>query len=217
MKRAKAKKGSEGKKTGDAQRPLVLVLLFLTVALFAVGGVVQGPKIARIVWSELGVRHVEHHTEVFKKVGAETGIDPALLAGICYVESRGKVDAVSNKGAMGLFQLMPSAAADAARRLKLNPPTRAELLSNPELNTRLAGSHLQWLHRLEGPSWERVLVAYNAGRGRLKQWLDAAGGWDAWRAARLGRSETLHYAQSCLAFAQRFRERDSFAPQTAKR
>ena len=80
MKRAKAKKGSEGKKTGDAQRPLVLVLLFLTVALFAVGGVVQGPKIARIVWSELGVRHVEHHTEVFKKVGAETGIDPALLA-----------------------------------------------------------------------------------------------------------------------------------------
>jgi soluble lytic murein transglycosylase-like protein len=85
------------------------------------------------------------------------------------------------------------------------------------LNTRLAVSHLQWLHRLEGPNWERVLVAYNAGRGRLKQWLDDAGGWDAWRAARLGRSETLHYAQSCLAFAQRFRERDSFAPQTAKR
>ena len=31
MKRAKAKKGSEGKKTGDAQRPLVLVLLLAVV------------------------------------------------------------------------------------------------------------------------------------------------------------------------------------------
>ena len=117
------------KQEGDRQHKLVLVLLFVVVALFAVGGVVQGPKIARIVWSEIGVRQVEEHAAVFRQVGAEAGIDPALLAGICYVESRGKVDAVSNKGAMGLFQLMPSAAADAARRLKTNPPTREELLS----------------------------------------------------------------------------------------
>lgn len=200
------------KQEGDRQHKLVLVLLFVVVALFAVGGVVQGPKIARIVWSELGVRQVEEHAAVFRQVGAEAGIDPALLAGICYVESRGKVDAVSNKGALGLFQLMPSAAADAARRLKTNPPTREELLSQPALNARLAASHLAWLQRNEGPDWERVLVAYNAGRGRLKQWLDEAGGWERWKAQRQGRSETLHYAQSCLAFAARFRARESFAP-----
>lgn len=209
---SRRRKKAEG---GDAQHKLVLALLFVVVALFAVGGVVQGPKIARIVYSEIGVRQVEAHAEVFKQVGAEAGIDPALLAGICYVESRGKVDAVSNKGAMGLFQLMPSAAADAARRLKLNPPTREELLSQPLLNTRLAASHLAWLQRHEGPGWERVLVAYNAGRGRLKQLLDEAGGWERWKAQRQGKSETLHYAQSCLAFAERFRARDSFAPRVA--
>jgi soluble lytic murein transglycosylase-like protein len=210
-----AKKSRKARRRVDVERPLVLVLLFAVVVLFAVGGVVQGPKIARIVHSEIGMRGVEAHAPAIVKVASAAGLDPALMAGICYVESRGKLDALSSKGAMGLFQLMPSAASDAAQRLKLNPPTKAELLSNAELNARLAASHLVWLHKLEGPEWERTLVAYNAGRGKLKQWLDAAGGWERWRATRAGRSETLHYAQTCLAYAERFRARESFAPASA--
>jgi len=56
---------------------------------------------------------------------------------------------------------------------------------------------------------ERVLVAYNAGRGKLAKWLKEAGGWDKWRARHLERDDTgsLVYAQEVLQFAQRFRER----------
>jgi soluble lytic murein transglycosylase-like protein len=141
-------------------------------------------------------------------------VDPCLLAGLMYVESRGRVDAVSPAGALGLFQLMPAAAADAAGRLHVPPPTREQLLGDPLLNARLAASHLAWLYRNEGPDLERVLVAYNAGRGKLRQWLRDAGTWSAWRAkqVREGDSETLLYAQQVLEFAQRFRERGVVVP-----
>src|SRR5439155_5862623 len=37
-------------------------------------------------------------------------IDPLLLAAIVHTESTGRVDAVSNKGALGLMQVMPETA-----------------------------------------------------------------------------------------------------------
>ncbi len=191
-----------------------LSLLLLAAVLFlAFEGVVHGPKVARQVWGEVGVRRVEEHAAIVREAAQESGVDPCLLAGIMYVESRGRVDAVSSADALGLFQLKVAAAGDSAKRLRLPPPTREELLSDPLLNTRLAASHVAWLYRHEGPDLERVLVAYNAGRGRLKEWVRDAGGWTAWRDQRMrdGRSETLQYARDVLDFAARFRERGTVA------
>ncbi len=192
-----------------AERAWVLILLVGAVVLLCVEGVVEGPRVARQVWSLVGVHRVESHAGIVRQAAAESRVDPCLLAGIMYVESRGKVDAVSSADALGLFQLRMAAASDSARRLKLPEPTREQLLSDPLLNARLAASHVQWLYRHEGPNLERVLVAYNAGRGKLKQWLTDAGGWGAWRArhADKGTSETLEYARQVLEFADRFRER----------
>ena len=62
-----AKKSRKARRRVDVERPLVLVLLFVVVVLFAVGGVVQGPKIARIVHSEIGMRGVEAHAPAIAK------------------------------------------------------------------------------------------------------------------------------------------------------
>lgn len=211
------KRGKKASSTGGERR-LALFLLLLSTALFLFTGVVEGPKVARQVWGAVGVKRVESHAGIVCAAAAESGLDPSLLAGLMYVESRGNVAAVSQKGALGLFQLMPSAAADSAKRMNLAVPTREQLLSDPLLNARLAASHLSWLYRLEGPDMERVLVAYNAGRGTLAKMIKSEGGWSRWRQNHAAKhdSETLTYAQEVLDFADRFRRRGIVVAGAAK-
>ena len=175
-------------------------------------------EVARDLWSVVGVRRVEGHAAEIRAAAAESGVDPCLLAAVMYAESRGQVDAVSPRGALGAFQLMPSAAGDAARKLGLAEPTREALLSDALLGARLSASHLAWLIRHEGPDPERVLVAYNAGRTKLKRWIEAEGGsYESWRRSRVeeGGSGTLAYARGVLAMRDRFRERGEIAPALA--
>jgi soluble lytic murein transglycosylase-like protein len=173
--------------------------------------------VARDIWSLVGVRRVEGHAAEIRAAAAESGVDPCLLAAVMYAESRGQIDAVSSSGALGPFQLMPSAAGDAARKLGLPEPTKEDLLSDALLGARLSASHIAWLIRHEGPDAERVLVAYNAGRTKLKRWIDAEGGYEAWRRSRLeqGGSGTLAYARTVLEMRDRFRQRGEIAPPLA--
>lgn len=173
--------------------------------------------VARDLWSLVSVRRVESHAAEIRVAAAESGVDPCLLAAVMYAESRGQVDAVSSRGALGPFQLMPSAAGDAAAKLGLSVPTREDLLSDALLGARLAASHLAWLIRHEGPDAERVLVAYNAGRTKLRRWVEAEGSYESWRRARLdaGGSGTLAYARGVLEMRDRFRERGEIAPPVA--
>lgn len=177
-------------------------------------GITEGPRFARQVWSLIGVHRVEGYAETLRAAGAESGVDPCLLAGVMYVESRGQVDAVSAKDARGLFQLLPAAAGDAAKRLGLPAPGAEELVRDALLNTRLGASHLAWLIRQDGPDLERVLVGYNAGRSKLARWEKEAGGWEAWRAQQLVRDTTgaMTYARDVLDFTRRFRERENIVP-----
>ena len=174
----------------------------------------KAPEVARTVWSYVAVRRVEGHAAELRAAAAESGLDPCLLAAVMYAESSGRVDAVSSRGALGAFQLMPSAAGDAAKRLGLPEPTRDELLSNAELSARLCGAHLAWLLRLDGPDLERVLVAYNAGHAKLRRWIEDEGSYEAWRASRVraGGTGTLAYALNVLRMRDRFRERGEITP-----
>ncbi len=177
-------------------------------------GIAEGPRFARQVWSLIGVRRVERFAETLRAAGAESGVDPCLLAGVMYVESRGQADALSSKDACGLFQLLPAAAGDSAKRLGLPTPSSEDLLRDAVLNTRLGASHLAWLIRTDGPELERVLVGYNAGRAKLARWEKDAGGWQAWRAQQQLRdtSGALTYARDVLEFTQKFRERGNIVP-----
>ncbi len=214
--RVQRKRRSSRRRTRTSRAPGASVLggrFLALVALCTLGlawlGVSQGPKLARQVWSLIGVRRVESHASVLRLAAAESGVDACLLAGVMYVESRGQVDAVSSKGARGLFQLLQPAAKDAARRLGLPEPSPELLTSDAALNTRLGAAYLDWLIGLEGPDLERVLVCYNAGRSKLARWEKELGGWENWRAAQRVRdsSGAYTYARDVLDFAQRFRER----------
>jgi soluble lytic murein transglycosylase-like protein len=165
----------------------------------------------RHVVDELGLRLVEGHADALHAAARESGVSATLLAAIVYAESRGRGGQTSRTGALGLGQLAPAAASDAAKRLGLPPPGPEAVRDDDTLNLRLSAAHLAWLlANSQGWSLEQVLVSYNAGRTRLFQWIERAGSFEAWvaeeerRAAR-GQSTTgsLAYARQIVAIRER--------------
>jgi membrane-bound lytic murein transglycosylase MltF len=94
---------------------------------------------------------------VLKKAD-EKGL-PASVATIPMVESNYHDDAISNKGAVGSWQLMPKT----AQELGLKPEERKQFT----LATDAALNMLNDLHQQFG-SWELAFAAYNAGPARVQ-------------------------------------------------
>jgi len=87
------------------------------------------------------------------------GIDPALIRGVMRQESAFRPCAVSEKGAMGLMQLMPGTAAD----LGVADPF------NPQENLGAGAHFLKQLLLMYGGNVSLALGAYNAGSSRVNQ------------------------------------------------
>ena len=167
-----------------------------------------------------GLENVERHAVLLRTAATEHGLSPHLLGGIMFAESRGRSGQVSSAGALGLMQLVPGAARDAARRIELELPQDDEtlrdlLLHDDQLNVRLGAVHLKWLldHRGE---WdlEAVLVSYNAGRAKLFRWIERHGTYADWvqseeRARARGDKTTgsLAYARQVLRARDELRDR----------
>lgn len=120
----------------------------------------------------------------FDRVSAETGLDRYLLAGLVYCESRGKPDARSRVGALGLCQLALVTAREQAERMGLPAPDEHALLENPELNLRLGASYLARMAERFDDDVAQALMAYNTGPSRFAKWLKEAGGFGPWIAER---------------------------------
>lgn len=94
-------------------------------------------------------------------IGRQYRIDPHLLASMVTAESAGNPRAVSNKGALGLMQVMPGT----ARSLGVRDP-RA-LLTDRGLALSTGAAYLKKLQRQFGNNVPLVVAAYNAGPGAV--------------------------------------------------
>jgi soluble lytic murein transglycosylase len=190
----------------------VLVALALAVWLFSRRSAVEDAVRTAVVHSHLP--DVERHAAWIVEAANESRVDPNLLAAIMLSESGGRVGAVSKAGALGLFQLMLPTARERAQRMRLPEPGRDDLLEDGRLNTRLAAHYVKWLERRYDGHLERMLIAYNAGPGRLERWIDEAGGWSAWREEReaAGNSSVLRYAAKVAHYRDVFAQRGRIAP-----
>ena len=103
----------------------------------------------------------------------EFDLDPYLVCGVIFTESGFRPQAKSSVGALGLMQLMPATGLEEAALLEIEGVTE-ESLTEPALNIRLGCNYLRKL--LDEFSTESVaLAAYNAGPGRVRQWLKQYG------------------------------------------
>ena len=96
--------------------------------------------------------------------------EKALLFAIVRQESAFEPDAVSPAGARGLMQLMPATASFMAGKLQL-PFSIPRLTMDGQYNITLGRGYLQHLIDDFGGSYALAIAAYNAGPGRVRQWL----------------------------------------------
>jgi len=128
-------------------------------------------------------------------------VDPALVAIVTWVESRGDVDAKSPMGARGLMQLMPRTAQIIADERGL-ADHREELLDDPRYNLDFGAYHLAELiddyggeGELDAHTVALAAAAYNGGRKSA----------DAWLQGKPLREETARYSELVVAL---WNERD---------
>jgi soluble lytic murein transglycosylase-like protein len=114
------------------------------------------------------------------------GVDPSIVEAVMYVESRFRPDARSEKGALGLMQLMPQTAAQYGVQ-------RAELL-DPAVNIDCGTRYLGELSATFAGRLDLLLAAYNAGPGAVMK--------HGWRVPPF--AETRDYVERVL---QRMRTR----------
>ncbi len=97
-------------------------------------------------------------------------VDPAIVLGLIRQESSFDTDAVSPAGARGLMQLMPATAASVARQIGTTISPVA-LTFEPAQNMRLGTAYVRELLEHFDNALPLALAAYNAGPGRVAQWL----------------------------------------------
>jgi soluble lytic murein transglycosylase len=97
-------------------------------------------------------------------------IERPLVFAISRQESAFNHRAVSHAGAMGLMQLLPSTAKQVARNLHMRFE-KTKLTEDPKYNATLGSAFLGDLVASQRGSYVLSIAAYNAGPGRIRQWL----------------------------------------------
>jgi soluble lytic murein transglycosylase len=145
--------------------PSRLVLgVALIAALLATFGTIHFTQPA---WYER-LWHPLHYEEIVLGHARNYHLDPALLAAVIYQESKFDADARSDRGAIGLMQLLPGTAKGIATRTG-GTRFRVSDLYDPEINVRYGAWYLR--HLLGKYGSERLaLAAYNAGQANVDGW-----------------------------------------------
>ena len=103
-----------------------------------------------------------------------SGPEHPLLLAIMRQESAFATQATSPAGARGLMQLMPATAKRIASKLQV-PFSLARLTRDGIYNVILGRSYVERLLDDFGGSYPLTIAAYNAGPGRVRQWLHQFG------------------------------------------
>ena len=95
-------------------------------------------------------------------------VDANLILAVIKAESNYNENALSNKGAIGLMQIMPSTGEYIS--LKLNENFNENMLFSTETNIKYGTYYLSYLIN-KFNSIDLVIAAYNAGEGNVLYWL----------------------------------------------
>ena len=159
-------------------------------------------------WADKAVQEVElplRHDDIIRQQAREKGLDAALIAGVIYIESH-FVDQTSRAGAKGLMQLMPSTADYIAQKSGGTAFVQGDL-ATPQVNISYGSWYLRYLLEKYDGSEPLALAAYNAGEGKVDEWVAVAGArGEQFRVARhIPFPETREYVMRVLDARARYR------------
>ncbi len=115
------------------------------------------------------------YAETINDAAERYGVSPYLIAAVIKCESSWNEDAVSDAGAVGLMQLMPSTAQTLADQGIVNSSVYdPDNLTDAETNIEYGTAYLSYLQRQLSDT-DEVIAAYNAGIGNVQSWLESGG------------------------------------------
>ena len=152
-------------------------------------------------WDDLDVRFPMAHRDVLVREARNRDIHSSWVFAITRQESAFMPDAKSGVGAMGLMQLMPATAKETARRFGI-PLSSPKLAYRPEINIQLGAAYLSQIYGQFNGNRVLASAAYNAGPGRVRQWLRGADhlSYDVW-IENIPFDETRQYVQNVLSYS----------------
>lgn len=118
----------------------------------------------------------------------EFGVSEELIASIINAESHFNERAISNKGAVGLMQIMPATAEWVLNKMAGQNVVKVEKLSqnelfdyeksngkllDPSLNIKIGTYYISYLIK-KFKNIDTALCAYNAGEGKVGEWLNSS-------------------------------------------
>ena len=144
------------------------------------------------------------HEDIIRQQARDKHLDPALVAGIIYTESRFR-DQTSNAGAKGLMQLTPETA-KFVEHLSGGSTFQVSDLSSPQVNIAYGTYYLRYLLDRYGDNEALALAAYNGGEGNVDRWVDAARQkGEALSIDAIPFGETRAYVRSVQSAARQYR------------
>nr|WP_284701032.1 transglycosylase SLT domain-containing protein [Rhodoplanes tepidamans] len=146
----------------------------------------------------------------YSPIGPE--VEPAIVYAIARQESAFNPKTVSTANALGLMQVTPAAGRYIAKKHGV-PFDQKRLLHDKVYNVQMGAAELGGNIEAYNGSYILAFAAYNAGRGRVKEWIERFGdprdpGVDAvdW-VERIPFSETRNYVQRIMENVQAYRIR----------
>ena len=200
-----------GRRPTKAQRRRRRQVLRRRALLIAFGVLVSCVLLAIVVrpFADKAVQEISlplRHEDIIRQQAADKGLDPSLIAGVIYVESRFR-DQTSHAGAKGLMQILPSTA-DYIARKSGGTAFRQGDLATPQINIAYGSWYLRYLLEHYHGNELLTLAAYNAGEGKVDEWYRnaSARGEDFDVASHIPFPETRSYVGSVLEVRGRSRQ-----------
>lgn len=138
------------------------------------------------------------HQELVFSQASEHNVDPYLVFAIIRAESKYQNAAESAVGAKGLMQIMPETANWIAEQNGIEDFKMNDLYE-PATNIAFGCWYLHSLSQEFNGNIPLIIVSYNAGRGRVQEWL-VGGTWDGEPEAidNIPFAETRQYLKNVL-------------------
>lgn len=153
------------KYSGRGRRKRGVILLVLLLLLLGVVWILLHPP-ATLQRASYPLKYPDE----IRAAGREYGVEPALIAGVIYTESRFNPDSESHRGAYGLMQILPPTAEFISERSGIQGNYQ-----DPGVNIRMGTWYLSYLQEKYSGDERLVLAAYNSGEGQVDIWLSKDG------------------------------------------
>ncbi|MBM6830200.1 lytic transglycosylase domain-containing protein [Anaerotignum lactatifermentans] len=135
------------------------------------------------------------YTQSVEHYAAEYGLEPSLVYAVIFCESGFHSEAVSTANAKGLMQITEDTGVWVAGQIDGLDATSVDLY-DPDTNIRIGCKYLQWLLEKFDGNQETALAGYNAGHGKVAQWLaDEEKSLDGITLAEIPYTETRTYVK----------------------